>query len=188
VLIVGQGMACTGQKEIVLWTFADPTCQSETQATQQAQATATATARPTPTATPSNEESHTIRVYKGLKSTSPSEFTNFANPDPAKGEPGGYSAYEVLLAPYKFQLPFLVTYKGEKGPAKRGTVVGVELKSGKTHFNAGVAVYTPQLENPTIGKGHWSIFVIDRAISAEELKKLKDAMSDYAKDYFGKLK
>jgi RHS repeat-associated protein len=142
----------------------------------------------TPQATPT-QELHIITVKKGLKETNPGEFKNFANPNPVQFEPGGYSAYEYLTPGlYKYELPFTITYKGERRSGTRGTVTGVQLKSGKVYFNAGVAVYSPELEDPAVGTGHWSIFVVEKAMSEEEFASLRSALSTYAKDFFGKLK
>lgn len=108
-----------------------------------------------------------------MKGTSPSEFRF----DPPSGDDwlGGLSVYEVLIASYKYELPFVVTYKGQKDPYKTtGVVVGV-LKDGQTYIGAGTALYTPRDGNPTIGAEHWSITFA--GVSTRQL-------SDFAKKYF----
>jgi hypothetical protein len=118
-------------------------------------------------------------VYRGLDATNPGAFRF----DPPEGKDwlGGLSVFEILYANYKHQLPFVISYKGEKIPYETTGVVAGLLKDGSTFLSGGIALYTPEHGNPAIGAEHWSIIVAN--LSKEDLKKL---FSDFAKAYFGK--
>lgn len=149
---------------------ATPQPQAQTTPTPQATNAATATAR-------AEAKWHTITVYRGMNSTSPSEFRI----DPPDGDDwlGGFSAFEVLNRSYKYELPFIVVYFGKKEPYKTtGAVIGA-LKDGQTFIGGGTALYTPKHGNPDIGLEHWSVNF--GGISANDLKR---QLADFAKKYF----
>jgi hypothetical protein len=146
---------------VILWPVP---CETQTQ--QQPVATTT----PAP-------QYHTVIVKRGMKSTSPSEFR--FDPPSEKDWLGGLSVYEILYASYKYELPFVVTYRGDKDPYKTtGTVIGA-LTDGQTFIGGGTALYTPDDGNPTIGAEHWSV-----TFGGVPVEDLKRQMADFAKKYF----
>jgi hypothetical protein len=131
-----------------------------------------------PSPTPDDNEEHKVLVYRGMNSTAPSEW-NRIDPPQGKDWHGGFSAFERLIISYKYELPFVVTYKGKKEPYKTvGVVIGA-LKDGTTFIGGGSALYTPGDGNAAIGDEHWSV-----NFTGISVNELKSQLSQFAKKYF----
>lgn len=75
----------------------------------------------------------TLTLYRGLNGTNPSAF---------RVDTDGVSVFEEPLPDYKFNLPILAYFEGEK-------VSGIIAKIIEPMLEKGIAEYTPQF-----GKGH----------------------------------
>lgn len=96
-----------------------------------------------------------LSLYRGLNGTNPSAF---------RVDKDGISLFEHTLPDYKFNLPVVITYQGEKVP---GTLAELFLPLLK----GGIVEYTPQF-----GEGHWSLRFPDLDVS-----EVKNLLSKYAK-------
>ncbi|HXF85309.1 MAG TPA: RHS repeat-associated core domain-containing protein [Anaerolineales bacterium] len=165
---------CEDQTSIFQQAYATPTVTPQPATSTPAPIQITSTPAPTSTSTPGYR---TVLVYRGMNKTSPSDFRI----DPPSGDDwlGGLSVFEILYANYKYQLPFIITYKGEKVPYQTtGTVIGA-LKDGQIYIGGGIALYTPDHGNPAIGAEHWSVNF--GGLSVNDLKR---QLADFAKKYF----
>jgi len=111
-------------------------------------------------------------LYRGLSGKNPGQI----KPEYFLGD--GLSLYETLYpGRYKFKLPFVIDYLEPKTDGTRAEHIYVppfldEIAS---------ITYTPEFEDPDIGKGHWSLQLnLGVALTAEILKLLIAYMKEGA--------
>jgi RHS repeat-associated protein len=111
-------------------------------------------------------------LYRGLSGKNPGQI----KPEYFSGD--GLSLYETLYAGgYKFKLPFVIDYRGPKTEFTQAENIYVPP------FLNSIAniTYTPQLEDPSVGKGHWSLQLkLGIALTADILKALIEYMKGSA--------
>ena len=96
-----------------------------------------------------------LTVFRGLNGTNPSAF---------RVDDDGVSVFEIPLDDYKFNLPILASFEGEK-------VAGVIAEITEPALQGGIAEYTPQF-----GDGHWSLRFPDL-----DVQETKNLLSKFAK-------
>jgi RHS repeat-associated protein len=106
-------------------------------------------------------------LYRGLSGKNPGQL----KPEYFSGD--GLSLYESLLPRYKYVLPFVIDYLEPKTAGTRAAHIYVPPFLGEIAD----ITYTPEWEDPTIGKGHWSLQLkLGIALTADILKLLIDYM------------
>jgi hypothetical protein len=150
--------------------------QSQSQATPQATVTATPAASPPPR--------NTVTVYRGIREQDFRKLFSLGNErrdmlsNVKSTDYLNFRAMSVFETPsptHPYNLPFVVSYEGDKIAGKTvGTVSGV-LSNGQAYeIGGGLAFYD---NNPP---GHWTI-----GFGSMDLNVAKDLIIDYAKAYYG---
>jgi hypothetical protein len=98
----------------------------------------------------------TLTLYRGLNGTNPSAF---------RIDEDGVSLFENELDGYKFNLPIVVAFDGDK-------VAGIIAKILDEDLKDGIAEYTPQF-----GENHWSLRFEDL-----DEQQTKEKLSKFAKN------
>ena len=111
-------------------------------------------------------------LYRGLSGRNPGQI----KPEYFTGD--GLSLYEKLYpGRYKFKLPFVIDYLEPKTPGTMAENIYVPP------FLDEIAdiTYTPEIEDPSIGEGHWSLQLkLGIALTADVLRLLISYMKDAA--------
>src|SRR5262249_21503054 len=89
-----------------------------------------------------------LTLFRGVNGKNPAQL----KPEYFSGD--GLSLYEVLYpGRYKLKLPFVIDYFEPKTPGTRAEHIYIPPFLGEIAS----ITYTPEFEDPTIGKGHWSL-------------------------------
>jgi RHS repeat-associated protein len=114
-------------------------------------------------------ENQPLTLYRGRKGKNPGQL----KPEYFRGD--GLSLYEELFpGRYKFKLPFEIDYLPPKSPGTQAAHIYIPP------FLDAIAniTYTPEFEDPAIGKGHWSLQMRPGIALTLDILKL---MIDYMK-------
>jgi len=109
-----------------------------------------------------------LTLYRGLSGRNPGQL----KPEYFSGD--GLSLYETLYpGNYRFRLPFVIDYFEPKSTGTRAAHIYVPPFVGEIAD----ITYTPEIEDPKIGKGHWSLQLkAGIALTADILKLFIDYM------------